>query len=302
MATTILLYGRTGSGKTSQIGKLAEHVKATTGLNTRIYTADAGGTDTLAPHVELGFVHVEAYSGGDPWIWLNKAVNGYIKKDGRWVKDEEANKKIGLYAFESAHAIAKLLKSDMESKAANGVNIGGDTNTSFQTQGDGETLKIGTTKGFQKFSIPQTRVNEEMLASQKLPAQYVLWTAGVGKDDDEIISQKIVGPDVLGRALTGTLPMDFNYTLRIDAAPQPGGKPAKHILYLGVHQDLNSGNAMALGNIRRPLDATSLQQSTVEPADIVLALKLIRDDAKESAKAAIAKRLGIALNPTPTKA
>jgi hypothetical protein len=293
VATTILLYGRTGSGKTSQIGRLAEHVKLTTGLDTRIYSADAGGMDTLTPHIELGFVHPEIYSGGCPWIWLNKVVNGFIRKDGKWVKDEAENKRIGFYAFESAHAVAKMLKSDMEHKAANGINIGGDTNSSFQTQDGSETLKIGTTKGFQKFSIPQTRVNEEMLVSQKLPAAYVLWTAGVGKDDDDIINQKIVGPDVLGRALTGTLPMDFNYTFRIDAVPQPGGKAAKHILYLGVHQDLNSGNAMALGNIRRPLDAPELKQATVEPADIVQALKLVRDDAKEAAKTQIAKRLGM---------
>ena len=291
-ATTILLYGRTGSGKTSQIGVLAEHVKATTGLDTRVYRADAGGDDTIAPHQELGFVHVIPYLGGDPWIWLNRAVNGYIRDAaGKWILDKEANAKVGFYAFESAHSIAKLLKSDMEHKAANGVNIGGDTNTTFSTQGDGETLKIGTTKGFMKYSIPQTRVNEEMLVSQRLPAKYVLWTAGVSKDDDEVTSLKIIGPDILGKALTATLPMDFNYTIRIDAVPQPGGKPAKHVMYLGVHQDVNSGNAMALGNIRRPLDAPEMTKYTIEPADIVQALKLVRDDAKEAAKKRIAERL-----------
>lgn len=297
-ATTILLYGRTGSGKSTQIGVLAEHVKATTGKDTRLYSADAGGYDALAPHIELGFIQPEYYDGGDPWIWLNRVVNGWIKRDGKWKLDKEANSKIGFYAFESGHAIARLLKSDMEHKAANGVNIGGDTNTSFQTQGDGETLKIGTTKGFQKYSIPQTRVNEEMLVSQRLDAQYVLWTAGVSKDDDDINTTKIVGPDILGKALTTTLPQDFNYTMKIDSVPVAGGKAPRHIIYLASHQDVNSGNAVALGNIRRPIDADELKQYTVEPADIVKALKLVREDAKESAKKKIAARLANQLGIT----
>lgn len=297
-AITILLYGRTGSGKTTQIGTLAEHVKATTGKDTRVYIADAGGPGAIEPHIELGFIQPVYYTGGDPWIWLNRAVNGYIKDSaGKWVLDKEANSKIGFYAFESAHAIARLLKSDMEHKAANGINIGGDTNTSFQTQGDGETLKIGTTKGFQKYSIPQTRVSEEMLQSQKLDAQYVLWTAGVSKDDDDINTTKIVGPDVLGKALTTTLPQDFNYTLRMDTVPVTGGKAPRHIMYLAAHQDVNAGNAVALGNIRRPLDAPELKTFTIEPANIVQALKVVREDAKEAAKQVIAKRLGMSVQP-----
>lgn len=294
-ATTILLYARTGAGKTTQIGVLAEHVKKTTGLDTRLYTADSGGLDVLAPHIELGFVHPVPLGNSDPWIWLNRAVRGYVRDAaGKWVLDQEANKKIGLYAFESAHAIARRLRSDMESKAAMGINIGGDTNTSFQAQGDGETLKIGTTKGYQKFAIPQNRVNEEMLISHLLPAQYVLWTAGVDKDDDDVNNSKIIGPSVLGKALTGSLPGDFNYTLRMDVVAGQGDKPARHIIYLGTHQDVNAGNAAALGNIRRPLDAPPLTKLTIEPANIVQALTLVRDQAKDAAKKTIAARLGIA--------
>jgi len=293
LAVTILLYGRTGSGKTTQIGVLAEHIKATTGKDTRLYTADNGGLDTIASYVDLGIIHPVFLGKTDPWIWLNKVVQGYIRDaSGKWVLDKAANATIGFYAFESAHAIAKLLKSDMEHKAALGINIGGDANTSFQTTGDGETLKIGTTKGYQKFAIPQTRVNEEMVESFKLDAEYVLWTAGVNKDDDEINTTRIVGPDVIGKMLTSSLPMDFNYTFRQDAVPVQG-KPTRHVLYLGTHQDVNTGNATALGNIRRPLDAPPLTQLTIEPADIVKALKLVRDDAKEAAKKKIAERLGL---------
>ena len=164
MSTTILLYGRTGSGKSTQIGRLAEEVYVKTGKTSRLYSADRGGYDTIQPYIDLSVLEVEPLGDSDPWIWLNRVVRGQVKRNGKWVLDKAANAKVGMMAFESAHAIAKLLKLDMERKAAFGINIGGDTNTSFDvTDSSGEKLKIGTTKGFQKFSIPQARLWEETM-------------------------------------------------------------------------------------------------------------------------------------------
>lgn len=302
-ATTILLYGRTNSGKSTQIGVLAEDVWKRTGKKTRIYTADKGGTDPVGPYIDLGVIEVVEIADTNPWIFLNKAVKGYIRDaSGKWILDKAVNDTIGCYAFESAHSIAKLLKNDMEKQAALGINIGGDTNTSFEVKGDGESLKIGTTKGYQKFSIPQDRIWQEMLEAQKLSAEYVLWTAGLSKDDDEVSSTKVIGPDVIGRALTGMLPMDFNYTMRIDVLSSQGGKRERHLLYLGNHQDMNAGNASALGNIRRPLDAPPLKEFIIEPANIVTALRLVRDDARKAATEVIRKRLGMTpIIQTPLK-
>lgn len=292
MPTTILLYARTGAGKTTQIGRLAEEVFITTGKNTRLYTADRGGLDTIQPYVDLGIIEVEAYDGTDPWIWLNRSVRGQVKRSGKWVLDKTANAKIGLMAFESAHAIANLLKLDMERKAAQGINIGGDTNTSFDVTDGTEKLKVGTTKGFQKFSIPQSRLWEEIMESHRLDTEYVLWTAGLNKGEDDInTAAKIIGPDILGNALTPKLPMDFNYTFRMDVIPGKGAEAPKHVLYLGTQQDVNAGNATALGNIRRPLDAEPLKSYVVEPADLVKALKIVRSDAQAEATKKIKARI-----------
>ena len=292
MATTILLYGRTGSGKTTQLGRLAEEVNIMTGKNTRIYTADRGGYDTILPYVSLGIVEIEAYDGGDPWIFLNKAVKGYVKRNGKWALDKAANEKIGLMAFESTHAIGKLLKLDMERKAAAGISTGGDTNTSFDATDGTEKLRIGTTKGFQKFAIPQSRLWEEVMESHRLPVDYVVWVAGLNKgEDDTNTSSKIIGPDVIGNALTPQLPMDFSYTFRIDVIPGKGGEAPRHVLYLGTHQDVNAGNATALGNIRRPLDAEPLKQYIIEPADLPKALRIVRQDAQEEATKKIKARI-----------
>ena len=225
-------------------------------------------------------------------LFMHKAARGFTRDAaGKWVLNKEANAQVGVYGFESAHSMAKHIQQDMNEKAAKGIVMGGDANTSFDVQGDGETIKMGSTKGFGKFSIPQERIFAEMMESQKLDAEYVVWTCGVSKDEDDVNTSKIIGPDVIGKALTGVLPMEFAYTFRMDVLPAKDGKPERHLLMLGTTADVNAGNATALGNIRRPLDATPLTTTVVEPANIVTALQMVRNDAAKVATDTIKKRL-----------
>lgn len=294
MPITILLYARTGAGKTTQIGVLAEDVFKKTGKKTRIYNTDRGGFDTIQPYIDLNIIEVVPLATSDIWIFMNKAIEGQVRDaSGKWVLDKERNAKIGCYAFESAHSMARELQRDMEARAATGVVLGGDANTSFTITGDGENVKIGSTKGYQKYAIPQARVLDAMLRSQRLESEYLLWTAGVSKDEDDVNTSKVIGPDVIGRALTGSLPMDFNYTFRMETYPADGTKGERHVIHLGNSKDLNSGGASALGNIRRPLDAPALTTTIVEPANIVNAMNLVRDNAVKAATEAIRKRLNI---------
>ena len=291
-ATTLLIYGGSGSGKTSQLGKLIEEVFITTGKKSRIYSGDFGGSDTIAPYVELDMVDLIEIGTSDPWIFLNKAVRGFIRDDkGKWVKDEKSNANLGVVAFESAHGIAQLLKNDMSAQAAKGVTIGGDANSSFSIKGDGEDLKIGSVKGFQQYAIPQQQILTSMYESFRLPAQYVVWTAGVDVGTEEASKARVIGPLVIGGALTPLLPKDFNYTFHIEVTPAQAGKAPRHVLHLGSHLDQNAGNTAALGNSRRPLDASEMKAWTVEPADLVKALQIVRLDARQEAKIKIQARL-----------
>lgn len=291
MATTILLYGRTNSGKSSQIGTLAEHVFKTTGKATRLYTADKGGIDPIAPYVQLGIIEPVEMGETNPWIFLNKAVRGYVRDStGKWVLDKAKNALVGFYAFESLRGIAESLMLSMAQKAAEGVNIGGGSNVSFQIQSDNETVKVSGSN-MAHYGVAQARMTEEVWESQKLAAEYIMWTSSVSKDEDGVSSGKVLGPDVIGKALTAEVPRWFHYTFRIDVLPAQGGKGERHVLYLGNHLDVGAGNAAGLGNIRRPLDAPELKQLTIEPANIVQALKMIRDESTKAAAEVIKKRL-----------
>jgi hypothetical protein len=270
---TILLYGRTNSGKTAQIGELAEYVKKTEKKNTRLYTADKGGTDTIRPYIDLGIIEPVEMGTTDPWIFLNKAVRGYVRdSSGKWVPGKNDN--IGMFAFESLRAIAEALMTNMAQKAAQNINIGGGANISFTVTGDGESLKISGSN-MAMFGIAQNRITEEVWESQKLSAPFILWTSSVSKDEDTTAAGKILGPDVIGKALTAEVPRWFNLVFRIDVLPAQAGKPERHVLYLGNHVDVGAGNAAGLGNTRLPLDAPAPAQNLIEPASIVKALQMI---------------------------
>lgn len=282
-----MLYGRTRAGKSTQIGELAEHVKKTTGLSTRLYTSDRGGTDPILPYIHLGIIDVVEQGDTDPWIFLHHAVKGHVRDEkGKWVKPSD---KVGLYAFESMTAWADALMASLALKAAENTNIGGGANISFSVTGDGETLKISG-NNMSHYNVVQMRITEEVWQSQKLDAPYVLWTASVSKDDDSSSSNKVLGPQVIGKALTSEVPRWFNLTFRIDAFPAELGKGERHILYLGNNKDLNAGGAVGLGNTRIPLDAAELPTS-IEPASIVKAIQMI-DGSYQQALDKIKKRLG----------
>ena len=216
-------------------------------------------------------------------------MRGFIRDEkDKWIPGDL--KDIGLTAFESFRSFAEELLMWQANKAGEGINIGGGSNVSFTVTGDGETLKIGG--GNQThYKVCQDRLTAEIWQSQKLAVPYILWTSSVSKDEDTNAAGKILGPDVIGKALTAETPRWFNYTFRIDVLPAQNNNRERHILYMGSHVDVAAGNAAGLGNIRLPLDAPQLKQITIEPADIVKALDMV-EGGVDPAVEAIKKRLG----------
>lgn len=287
--TTILMYGRTRAGKSAQIGELAEYVHRTLGKITRLYTIDKGGVDTIQPYIDLGLIEAITQQDSDPWIFLHNAVLGNVRgPDNKWVPGN--NDQVGVFAFEGMTAFADALMQSLAEKAASGANIGGSSNISFTINGDGQSLKIGGSN-MSHYNIVQTRITDEVWTSQKLPAPYIVWTASVSKDEDLTASGKILGPAVVGKALTHEVPRWFSLSFRIDALPAQGGKLERHILYLGNHLDSSAGNAVGLGNTRIPLDADPLPAS-IEPASISKALEMIKVSHDQAVKK-IKQRLNI---------
>ena len=289
--TNILLFGRTGSGKTAQLGELAEYVFIKTGLPTILHSGDKGGTKTIQPYIDLGIIEVNEMGETNPFIFLNKSAGGWRKVDGKWVKVDQS--KVGMNAFESFRGYADALMIDMEKRLASGVNIGGSANINFSIADAGETIKVSA--GNQSiFGVAQNTIRNEVWNSQKLATPYLIWTSAVSKDEDLNAAGKVLGPDVIGKAMTTVTPYWFDYTIRIDTIAAQNGKPERHLMYLGTHADVNAGGAAGLGNIRLPLDG-SLTTTIIEPASIVKALEAI-EGGRKTAVDQIRKRLGSKLD------
>ena len=286
---TVLLYGDSGDGKTALVGEMAEWVKKTTGKNTRLAASDRGGLETIRPYVDLGIIEVEDLADADPWMWLNKVARGYVRQDSKWILDAARNEQIGLWAFEGFTSVGDALMQSLAQKAAAGTNIGGGGNVNFSIQADGETIKVGGNNQAH-YGVVQTRIVEECWQSQKLPG-WTMWTAATKRDEDPNAAGKVLGPAIVGKALTAEVPRWFVYTFRVAAVPGQGTVPERHILYLGDHQDMNSGGAKGLGNTRVPLDAPKMPAS-IEPASVVKAIELI-SASYAPATAAIKARLGM---------
>ena len=195
-----------------------------------------------------------------------------------------------MYAFESLRAIAESLMQSMAQKAAQNVNIGGGANVSFTVASEGETLKVSGSN-MAHYGVAQAHITEAVWLSQRLPAPYILWTSSVSKDEDTTAAGKVLGPDVIGKALTAEVPRWFNKTFRLDVIPAQSGRLEEHVLYMGNHLDVGAGNAAGLGNTRMPLDAAPIKEIAIKPASIVKALEVIEGGYGQALEA-IKKRIG----------
>lgn len=284
---TIMMYSRSRGGKTTLIAELAEHVKTTLGKKTLVYSIDKGGIGPLIPLADIGVIDLIEPDGLNPWIFLDKAVKYQVRdSNGRWIPADLSQ--YGVVAHESATGYGDALMNDLADKASQGISIGGAANVNFAVTDGTESVKVGGSN-MQHYGIVQSKVLDAIWKSQKANVPYIVWTAAASKDDDTNAGGKVIGPAVVGKALTADLPRQFDLTFRLDCLPAQMGKPERHILFLGNSVDVAAGNAVGLGNTRVPLHAPELPPQ-VEPASLVKALQLI-SEAETAAREILKKRL-----------
>jgi hypothetical protein len=290
---TILLFGPTGSGKTAQIGELAEHL-ARQGKRTRLYSADRGGWETIRAHTELelkpGKPIIEVIPMfGEPWMWIDHAVKGdKLDAKGNWAPGMDPD--IGLFAFEGMTSFADATMRWMADASARGLNIGGGGSFNFTVKDAKEQLKIGSNNQAH-FGVAQQQVFDKSTQSQNLPG-IVLWTAGDSRGEDDAAGG-VIGPQIAGKALTPEAPRWFKYTFRLAFELLPG-MPPKHVLYTDRHIEMASkGLAQGIANARVPLAGMGIDIPVkIEPASLVQVIDLI-SQRQVSAKEELKRRLGL---------
>lgn len=277
----LLLYGVTGSGKTTQVIELIK-VLARPEAPALVYIADKGGSGGYKALERKGLVVVEEYRGGDRFIWVDNAVQGRRWVEGKWVQVDLTM--FSLVVFESLSGIADLILNALGHQAAAGNNVGGEPAPGLKIQAEGQVIMVPSGSRTH-YLVTQRHLLEKVWQSQTLPLP-VVWTAD---EDIATIDKKmadgsreaeiavglgirgIIGPMVAGSALTMKLPKYFVYTFRLSTIVTEQAK--RHVMYTGRHKD---GQLEGLANSRAVLGSKVALR--VEPTDVVGTLRLIKGE------------------------
>ena len=101
-----------------------------------------------------------------------------------------------------------------------------------------------------------------------------VYTAMLRRGAEEGTKAPVSGPQLVGGALTGSLPRWFDYTFRVDVA-----EDGIHALYLAPKVDpALGGKTMMLANPRLPMAGTKVAvPAVIKPASLVSALRKLEE-------------------------
>lgn len=278
-----MLFGDSGSGKSTQIGALAKRRFKADGKQTLYHGMDKGGFGSIEPLTRLGVIIPDLLGENeDPWAFLMAAADG-----------EKVTPSVGVVAFDSGTSASEALLSSCAALSAKGDDIGGRPAPKFIINKKGaadKQIRIGSNVD-SHYMVVQGFMLDVIWRSTWLTRRGVdvIWTFGVHRGEKED-STTILGPKLAGKALTPHMPKWFNLTFMIASVPVEGA-PARHVLYL-QEQPVMGGTGMSFGNSRYPLEATTPLPATIEPADLALALDLI-DQGNKEAEESLRAELGL---------
>jgi len=271
---SIGLYGGTGTGKTTLIGEYAKWLKMAKGKTLLYHSSDMGGFDSIIPHVKLGLIPANESVHGieDPWNSIHDAVQG------KGLTDD-----IGAVAFDSAQSMGEALlnyitkspwKVGQQNTQKFSVNrVGSSGNAS-------DALTVGLNNEAH-YGMVQTFMLDEIWASTWLVRKGidVIWTFGEWRGES-VTDAPVIGPAIVGKALTPKIPRWLKYSLRTVSIPVEN-QTDRHLLQL-VPQPEMSGIAMAMANARWPEGSSTPCPAFIEPASLVGFFDLHDQAARES--------------------
>lgn len=217
-----LVYGKSGSGKTTWWMRLAEHIYHTKGLKTRLYLGD-GGLETVsaAGLIEAGIVEVMEYNLWDnPFETCQRIAEGAWPEDtlnpkSKWKieKPTELYKRYGMMVYEGLSVMADYLMGDMPGGLAHRMAHGQSLNNDESFRFDDGSVKVGG-NARTHYSTAQRRIEHYIRVSKGFPG-WVQWTAHERQAQDTDTKVIEFGPDVAGKALTTKIGASFGNTIHL---------------------------------------------------------------------------------------
>ena len=270
-----LVYGESGSGKTSWALQLAQYFWLKHKKKTRWYLGDGGG-ETIRQVIK-------AY-GGEPFIetweyplWKHPFETTAKMMEGAWPINPDDPKspllspanwpqmqeQYGLFVYEGLTVMADYMMGGTEGgladRTAKGQVLNNDDSFRFQ---DG-MMKFGGNSRTH-YGMVQRRIPHMLRENSRVPL-FKIWTAHEQRADDSISKETVIGPDIVGRALTAKIMGSFGHTVHLTKAAKLEKKKDPHSTkmieemvaerraYTESHYDPNGNNfAKYLANVRIP--------------------------------------------------
>lgn len=233
-ADSDLLYADSGGLKSWNCIKIAEHVLETTGKLTRVVYADLGGYEDMKNAAEGGLIQLfNLGQTASPVAALQKLARGeWPVRGSDGVVDfkpfaENGGPEIGCYVFDSLTATADML---MQELVAKGQRTGQDVVARFsyfgETFGSPSQSHYGTVQSMMKRFIT---------VASNLPVNRVIYTALEGKGQDEQTKATVLGPKVIGQAMTDAMGPMIGNTFHLQAVAVDGGTKIEYRCYFRPH-------------------------------------------------------------------
>lgn len=214
---TMVIYGPTGTRKTTQIGEFAKYIYERTGKITRLISFDGGGWGPVQDLINAGIIDAwrmveeprpklaltKASKGAWPKVLQNGLRQGVVLEP-RFDQRKEFLKDVGAYAIESWSSISRAIMRDAVSK---GQKISEEIVGKFTEEdtdfGSGESYGAPSRA---HYGFTQNYILDMIRNLSALPVERVLYSSLEGKGEDKLSKALQYGPEVSGQAITAAIP------------------------------------------------------------------------------------------------
>lgn len=208
-AETTIIYGNSGTGKTSQLVYLAKRMYKKTGKRSRLISFDDGGWKPVADEglIDMGIVEPYLVVGKENIMaHVRKLAKGYwpqVVSGERVLVETSASEmsRIGLYFIEGLTSLAQAHMAHIGNQE---LKVG-EENANVRYEEEGEIFGGNSRTHYR---LVQNEVHNIVSRFGALPINQAVWTARVAKGVD-LQKDALYGPDVIGKAVTGEVPSWF---------------------------------------------------------------------------------------------
>ncbi len=284
-AQTLLLYGATDTGKTTQLARIAQYLWQTRGWRGRLISGDSGWAPfppglIRSPECPDGPIDafdlastprtIECLGGISEGFWPQVTPD---PKSGiptyRLLKTKpEGWAQIRYYLLEGWTAFANLLMAQMvreKRKIAEDVVNPYDVTLPIVDSAEIYRFSAGAPGRAHYKHVQDLLLYNLMPKFKALPVEYVIWTGHEAKGDDDINKNIVVlGPASVGKAIVGRTTENFAFAFHLDktsSVGKDGALNSEFRAYFSSHPEPTVRGATWPAKVSLDLDiTTSLRQ------------------------------------------